>query len=191
MDINNSLRYDKIEYTIGKLCRRIEERFPGSGLGQTCDDFFQFTKTSKKNIAWIVRPILWIRATAYVIIAATSILLIYSFTLIDFKVKNTFAEWATIAEASFNDIILIGAAFFFLFTLENRIKRRRALKVLNEIRGFAHVVDMHQLTKDPQLVGTERKDTENSPKSRSVRSSTWRPLTTDSGAGPQTFLVLR
>ena len=45
---------------------------------------------------------------------------------------------------------LIGAAIFFLVTIETRIKRSRALKSLHDLRALAHVIDMHQLTKDPE-----------------------------------------
>jgi len=69
-----------------------------------------------------------------------------------------------LAEASLNNVVLLSAAFFFIFTLENRLKRVRAIKYLNEIKGFAHVVDMYQLTKNPQILGGEIKDTEHSPK---------------------------
>ncbi len=43
-----------------------------------------------------------------------------------------------------------GIAVFFLLTLEGRIKRRASLRGLHELRSIAHVVDMHQLTKDPE-----------------------------------------
>ena len=81
---------------------------------------------------------------------------------VDFSVKNTLSELATVAEASINNIILLGAAFFFLFSLENRFKRIKAIKFLNKIRGFAHVIDMHQLTKDPHSI-RDHILTENSP----------------------------
>ena len=49
-------------------------------------------------------------------------------------------------------MVLIGAAIFFLVTLETRVKRRRALAALHELRAIAHIIDMHQLTKDPEWV---------------------------------------
>lgn len=55
-------------------------------------------------------------------------------------------------EAATNAVVLIGAALFFLFSLEYRIKRRRVLSALNELRAISHVIDMHQLTKDPSHV---------------------------------------
>ena len=41
---------------------------------------------------------------------------------------------------------------FFLITWETRLKRRRALDAVHELRALAHIIDMHQLTKDPELV---------------------------------------
>jgi hypothetical protein len=46
--------------------------------------------------------------------------------------------------------VFIGAAILFLISWENRIKRQRALNALHELRALAHIVDMHQLTKDPE-----------------------------------------
>ena len=164
MEINNTLQFEKIEKTIKRLSVRIKERFPNSGLGKTCDDFHLFTSESKKHINWISKPIVLIRAITYSCIGVFSILLIYGLTLTNLKLKNSFTDLITVAEASLNNIVLLGAAFFFIFTLENRIKRVRAIKYLNEIKGFAHVVDMYQLTKNPQLIGREKKNTEHSPK---------------------------
>lgn len=42
--------------------------------------------------------------------------------------------------------------------------RARALDLLQELRSIAHVVDMHQLTKDPMRDGAALPDTAHSPK---------------------------
>jgi hypothetical protein len=72
-------------------------------------------------------------------------------------------DFIQVLEAGINDVILIGAALFFLLTLEKRIKRSRALKDLHELRSLAHVVDMHQLTKDPDRIFKQRRATSSSP----------------------------
>jgi hypothetical protein len=41
-------------------------------------------------------------------------------------------------------VVLVGAGIFFMVTLETRIKRRRALAALRELRAVAHIIDMHQ-----------------------------------------------
>jgi hypothetical protein len=48
--------------------------------------------------------------------------------------------------------------------LERRIKRTRALEALHELRVIAHVIDMHQLQKDPDRAAARVPDTSASPK---------------------------
>ncbi len=163
MDANNTLDFDKIEATINRLSKRILERFPGSGLGKTCQDFDKFTIKSKEIIAWIDKHNYLLRTITYCFIFVMLALVVYSFTLIELNLDNKFSEITTVLEASLNNFALIGAAMFFLVTLEDRIKRTRAIKFLNQIRGYAHVVDMHQLTKDPQLTMDPKLKTESSP----------------------------
>jgi hypothetical protein len=62
------------------------------------------------------------------------------------------AEFIQVLESGINDIVLIVAAVFFLASLETRMKRNRALRSIHELRAIAHVIDMHQLTKDPEWV---------------------------------------
>src|SRR5262249_44355263 len=57
-----------------------------------------------------------------------------------------------LSEASLQDLVYLGIAIYFLTTLEGRLKRRRALKAIHELRAMAHIIDMHQLTKDPERV---------------------------------------
>ncbi len=47
--------------------------------------------------------------------------------------------------------------------LETRIKRSRALRAIHELRSLAHVIDMHQLTKDPGYDRGDTVDTASSP----------------------------
>ena len=55
-------------------------------------------------------------------------------------------------DSAVNLLLLAFAAIWFVLTLETRWKRRAVLLRLYELRSFAHVVDMHQLTKDPTVV---------------------------------------
>ena len=56
-----------------------------------------------------------------------------------------------------NDVVLIGIAVVFLSTLERRIKRHRGLCAIHELRALAHIIDMHQLTKDPDRLMWQRR----------------------------------
>ena len=69
-----------------------------------------------------------------------------------------------VSEAGLNVFLLLSAAILFLVTAETRIKRRRALKAIHELRALAHVIDMHQLTKDPERLLARMAETPSSPK---------------------------
>ena len=72
-------------------------------------------------------------------------------------------------DAALNIVLFIGGAIFFLFTLEGRIKRNRCLKLLHELRALTHIVDMHQLTKDPATILGQGPSTASSPKRAMTR----------------------
>lgn len=151
--------YRKVSFTtvfntLSQLSRRIEERFPNSGLAQVSRDLEQIFQDSHDKLRWISKPHYPLRAAVAVVLVAGISLMTYSVSLFDFtSAKLKTSEWVAISESLLNETILIGAALFFLFTLEAKIKRSRALSTINELRALAHVVDMHQLTKDPAGIG--------------------------------------
>ncbi len=72
-------------------------------------------------------------------------------------------EWMAALESAINDLVLIGIAAWFLFSVEERLQRRRALRFLHAPRAPAHLIDMHQLTKDPERAVEPTLDTKSSP----------------------------
>ncbi len=49
-------------------------------------------------------------------------------------------------------VVYLGAGVVFLVTLELRFKRRKAVQAIHELRALAHIIDMHQLAKDPEYI---------------------------------------
>lgn len=157
-----TLDVDKVIETIDRLGKRIHDRFPASGLSKVNQELEDLAEETRQRIEWITTPKLWIRIGIGSIILVMVAILIY--TISTFKVASgsfTVGDLVQISEAGINDIVLIGAAVFFLFSVESRVKRGRALKVLYELRSIAHVIDMHQLTKDPSRKSTQ--NTKHSP----------------------------
>jgi hypothetical protein len=155
----------KIIGTIGALSIRINERFPDSGLSRVCRELLTIAVESQKRSAWIAKPQRSLR-----IIIGTLITIIIAGLF--FVLAN--ATWprsgfdlivlVQVSEASINVFILLSAAILFLITVESRIKRSRALKAIHELRALAHVIDMHQLTKDPERLLMRGMETPSSPK---------------------------
>ena len=53
-------------------------------------------------------------------------------------------------ESGLGSIVFLGVAVLFLLTLEVRLKRQRASRRSTSLRAIAHVIDMHQVAKDPE-----------------------------------------
>jgi hypothetical protein len=151
-----------LEQTATRLHHRVRDRFPGSGLEQRSLDLIQILRHIHNRADEISKPIWWIRLL-YVALAAVVIAALV-FLPKDLSTGELDAvDWVQFVESAVNDLIFLGAGLLFVTTVETRIKRRRALRELHEIRSFAHVIDMMQLTKDPQRLAHPGQATEASP----------------------------
>lgn len=100
---------------------------------------------------WLAKPHWALRVAAGTGIAAMLTVLLGAFLSVHLKPTfSSIAEFLQGSEAAINEVVFIGIASVFLFTLEDRLKRRRALKALHVLRSLSHIIDMHQITKDPE-----------------------------------------
>jgi hypothetical protein len=140
--------------TIERLTQRIDARFPGSGLGNVSREFHALAGGSARDAESLGNPNWPVRIAVGVVIVAmvttAGLALFRAFQAFgDATVPFGAAELFQTIESLINDIVFLGIAVFFLATIESRIKRRKALERLHQLRSVAHIVDMHQLTKDP------------------------------------------
>ena len=161
MSLHSTLQPEQIVKTVNTLEGRIEERFPDSSLRQVCHDLAEVSEQMVERSAWIGKPILWLRVITWAICIGIIVATTVTFFALDLGEEDfsslqsspdRLSTFVTLTEAAINDVLLIGAAIFFIFTIEKRYKRTRALKALHELRSIAHIIDMHQLTKDPHRV---------------------------------------
>ena len=146
-----TLQPQQIELTIQRLADRIQDRFPGSGLGQVCSKLLLVAKQAEAKSNWLGRPLLGFRIVAAAIIGLILIATCAQLFFLDWKGHGiAWPDFFQGMDALANQAILVGAAIFFLVTMETRYKRREGLKALHVLRSVAHIIDMHQLTKDPE-----------------------------------------
>ncbi|MCB0353677.1 MAG: hypothetical protein KDD64_09140 [Bdellovibrionales bacterium] len=151
--------------TIQLLEKRIGERFPKSGLARVCSHLVAVAERLNVRVMWIRRPLLWLRLAVAIFIVGTLLLLLYtSFNLRLSHDGLSLFDFVQVLEAAINDVVLVGAALFFLLTVEMRYKRARIARSLSELRSIAHIIDMHQLTKDPEKLVFPQVYTPSSPK---------------------------
>ena len=149
--------------TLDTLIRRIEERFPDSGLGRVSRELRALGDEAARNTAWLRRPIWPMRVAAGLFVVAVAVLLGIAFAAFPAFTVEGWSELFQGTEALVQDIVFLGIATWFVITLESRFKRRRALGAIHGLRSVAHIVDMHQLTKDPERLLAVGSDTASSP----------------------------
>jgi hypothetical protein len=152
--------------TLERLRARIAERFPEAHLAEVCSDLVMTGRATARAVAQMKRPLWGLRGLAMAVAAIGVMLLFLVLGEIDWRQIITRADPTSLAQgldASVNLVLLAGAAVWFLLTAEVRLKRGQTLKALYRLRSFAHVIDMHQLTKDPTAILASMTPTASSP----------------------------
>jgi hypothetical protein len=145
-----TLNAEKVIATIDKLALRVAERFPESGLREVAKELAETARRCAAESERLRQPIIPIRITVYSIwVAGAAAFLWIAATLHYDAVEFEAASLVQVLEPAMNLAVLMGLGVLTLGRLEEHWKRRKALDYLHELRSIAHVVDMHQLTKDP------------------------------------------
>ena len=160
-----SLDPQKVLDTIRALQSRICERFPGSGLTSVVGELLAIAQENSARAERIGRRNMPLRVLVFALLVGSVWLLVWIGTLIDFTRTAADSVYSVLQglEAAANLAVLMGALLFFLFRIEERLKRREALRALHELRSIVHVIDMHQLTKDPSATVSVGGKTASSP----------------------------
>lgn len=154
-----------IHQTIERLQQRIYERFPTSGLWKVSRELATVSSHTSYIVHQLARPFWWLRTLAFLL--TTGILL-----LIVVIIRRSFgmeagaegwAEWIQAIESAINELIFLALALYFFMSAEQRLKRWLAIRAIHRLRSIAHIIDMHQLTKDPVYVLKEAQPTASSP----------------------------
>ncbi|MEZ5791016.1 MAG: hypothetical protein R3D34_09600 [Nitratireductor sp.] len=159
-----TLNPDKIIATAETISMRISERFPQSGLARVGSELVAIARDAKSNAEALARPIWWLRAVVIATMVAGALVFAFVGTFLSFdRVGSDGFDFVQGIEASINMLVLGGIGFVTLYKAEERIKQRKVLDGLHPLRSLIHIIDMHQLTKDPVTLKSGFKRTASSP----------------------------
>ena len=146
------LRPERILMAIELLIERIDYRLPGRGLGRTARDLRAIAGHAVTQSADVQKPYLGLRVAGGGLLAGMVAVLIKFVIGLTAIYKDDADIWSVLEgiEAAISTLVYLGLAVAFLFTVEVRLKRRRVLAAMQELRAMAHVLDMHQFSKDPE-----------------------------------------
>lgn len=140
--------------TVRRLEQRIEARFPGRGLhrlagelARLVDEVATSTASVRGRRSWL-RPMS--RAGIVVVVLLASVVMVLAVHAAVVDAPDDGLAWIPLLESAVNDLVFAGLAIWFLWSVPERLQRQRLLDLLHRLRSMAHIVDMHQLTKDPE-----------------------------------------
>jgi CRP-like cAMP-binding protein len=153
--LHEPLEAPAVKETVQELYARIEARFPKRGLLGVCGDLIKLVDEVQTSAGQGQRKIRMVRLASRAVMAFVIVVTILALilalhdALFAERVKDSI-DVLDLAETAISDIVYAAIAIFFLWSFPERIQRSRLLNLLHQLRSTAHVIDMHQLTKDPE-----------------------------------------
>jgi len=148
------LAADHVGATVKHLERRIEARFGERGLTKAARDLGNLVTVvhsrADESRDRLRRMTLIARAVGIVIVVATLVALVISLRSAVVQGLSRTVDWVPLVESTVNDLVFAAIAVVFLWAFPERLERRTLLRLLHRLRSLAHVIDMHQLSKDPE-----------------------------------------
>jgi hypothetical protein len=140
------LRADKLIETADRLASRVVGRFPEASLGKVAVAVADVTRNAVATAERINRPN-WALRVGLIALAVGIVAVAVTLAVVGISDSRQFLEIVRVASGAG---LWLGAVAVFFWTLETRLRRGKVVKALHELRGLAHIIDMHQLSKDPE-----------------------------------------
>jgi hypothetical protein len=151
--------------TAERLQRRIAERFPDRGLAQVAAEVSALAGDARDEVQRLTPPIWSLRLLVGLVVLGGAAVFLWVGSIVPLNQVGRAAIGSVEGvEAAINTLILAGLGLVALIRLEARVKRQRVARRLHELRSVIHVIDMHQLTKDPVVFDADYRPTDTSPK---------------------------
>jgi len=140
--------------TVRRLEGRIAARFPERGLRRVAAELVELTLDVQSGAAETQGRIRTVRllsriGAALVLIGTGVAVVLAARSAVD-EGPGEGLDWLFLVESSINDLAYAAIALYFLYTVPERVQRGHTLELLHRLRSLAHIIDMHQLTKDPE-----------------------------------------
>jgi hypothetical protein len=146
--------HQRLLVTMDRLCRRVGRDFEGRGIARVANELRGKVQPVQDATEVAFRAVLRARAAAWFLIALVVIaeLVALGFTYSDVVSgagPTRSFDWAPLLESTINLVVFAGVAVYFLLLhLPERLQRTRLLEQLYGLRTLAHIIHMHQLSKD-------------------------------------------
>jgi aryl carrier-like protein len=142
-----------VRETVVELEARIAARFPTRGLRKAAADLATLIDAVEASATETQGRIRVLRVASRVLmlcLAAATVAAVGLATRDATEAGLDSFRLLPLIETVINDVVFAGIAVFFLYSFPERLQRGRLLNLLHQLRSTAHIIDMHQLSKDPE-----------------------------------------
>jgi len=142
----------RIIETAEDLAQRIDQKLPGSTLAGLAAELVRIARDTDQRVQQARKPILAIRFASVIAIGCGLLGLWYLVRHIHTRWEfGTVTDLFEATDAGFNILVVLAGALWFLITLEARLKSKKVLESIQELREFIHVIDATQLYYTPEI----------------------------------------
>ena len=145
----------EVRAVIRYLGERIDEylpRHPGlrsatEELGRLVDGLLDRERSAPRRR----RAVMWVSRVLIAVVFVTVVLTVGAAVRDAVSAQGALHafEWLPVLDSGISDLVFAGIAIWFLLSLADRLVRNELLRRLHRLRSLAHVIDMHQMGKDP------------------------------------------
>ena len=150
--------------TIDQLGGRIRARFADRGLPKAAAELRSAASEVTElgvHLRGRLRVLRWTARAASVLVAlGMALVLVVAARDADLSGSVRSVDWVALVESTIQTLVFGGLTLLFLNALPDRLERRHLLRRLHRLRSLAHVIDMHQLTKDPERLRSDFEPTD-------------------------------
>ena len=150
--------------TIDQSGGRIRARFADRGLPKAAAELRSAATEVTElgvHLRGRLRVLRWTARAASVLVAlGMALVLVVAARDADLSGSVRSVDWVALVESTIQTLVFGGLTLLFLNALPDRLERRHLLRRLHRLRSLAHVIDMHQLTKDPERLRSDFEPTD-------------------------------
>lgn len=148
-----ALAHRFIKDNAARLEARVGARFPGRRLAVTASEVSALVDETVAQIDRQLHRLRIVRWISIVVVVVILTAVVAAVAVLVHGARDGIGDataWPPFFESVINDLVFAGIAIWFVWVLPQRLFRSATLDALHELRSMAHVIDMHQMTKDPE-----------------------------------------
>lgn len=143
---------DKVVRTAISLSKEISDKYPNSSVSDHSEALVFMAKEVDNQIKDAAKPYYWAKLVSMMAILAIIFVPMWIIHTSGARWEfETITDLFEAADAGINMLVLLLGTLWFIYNLEERARRKKALSSISSLRELVHVIDVTQIYYSPSL----------------------------------------